>query len=71
MIISCEAEIHALIGLRQNDLLCSSGFVEAFAGPPWPHTLKFRSNINRRASTNSFSRSSSWGAWERRMPERG
>ena len=53
MKISCEAETHTLITLQQNDLLCTSGFVEAFAAPPWFQTLKLRSNMNHRASTNS------------------
>ena len=53
MKISCEAETHTLITLQQNDLLCTSGFVEAFAAPPWFQTLKLRSNMNHRASANS------------------
>ena len=40
--------------IAANDLLCTRGLVEAFAAPPLFHTLNLRSNINHRASTNSF-----------------
>ena len=53
--ILCESETHTLITLQQNALLCTKGFVEAFAAPPGSRTLKLRNTINHRASTDSVS----------------